>query len=648
MNAHRPEIIDSQGRQIRLGAVLGRGGEGAVYELEPDGDLVAKVYHSTLPPERADKIRIMASLRNDRISKLTAWPVDLLALADSRAPIGLLMPKVMGRKDIHRLYSPKSRRADFQQADWRFLIRAAANTARAFGVVHEAGCIIGDVNHGGVLVAQDATVRLIDCDSFQIVTRTRKFLCEVGVETFTPPELQGKPFKGLVRTDNHDNFGLAVLIFLMLFMGRHPFAGRYLGRGDMPIPTAIRECRFAYGTRRASVQMERPPGTPALSIVGDDIAFLLERAFAPEMIPGGRPSPLDWVESLGRLEKDLKQCSVSPSHWHRREQSCPWCPMEGATGVALFPFVTPVAGAGFNLEALWRQIESIQHPGPPPAIATPVVQPSQAARRVGAANHTRKIAASVVGGIMIAAAVLGGLPGIAPFVLFVGGIAAFFALLNLLDKSQDVRAFSAAENQAAASWRQMEQQWQSKVGPQTFDQKKHQLTDIRRQLGEVANLRLRKLDELKRNQRAIQLADFLDQFEIQQAKISGIGPGRTQTLESYGIETAADLTSAAIAKVPGFGPKMQANLMDWRQSLERKFRFNPNKAIDPRDIARVEQEILVGRQQLEQALRSGFAELKQVSAQILTTRQYLAPQVAAIYSSYLQAVADHKAAKAIR
>lgn len=46
----------------------------------------------------------------------------------------------------------------------------------------------------------------------------------------------------------------------MLFMGRHPFAGRYLGSGEMPIPRAIKECRFAYGARRTAVQMEKPPG----------------------------------------------------------------------------------------------------------------------------------------------------------------------------------------------------------------------------------------------------------------------------------------------------------------------------------------------------------------------------------------------------
>jgi DNA-binding helix-hairpin-helix protein with protein kinase domain len=38
-------------------------------------------------------------------------------------------------------------------------------------------------------------------------------------------------------------------------MGRHPFAGRYLGLGEMPIERAIAECRFAYSRDSAqSVQ----------------------------------------------------------------------------------------------------------------------------------------------------------------------------------------------------------------------------------------------------------------------------------------------------------------------------------------------------------------------------------------------------------
>src|SRR5262249_47326883 len=154
-----------------------------------------------------------------------------------------------------------------------------------------------------ILVGQDTTVRLIDCDSFQVISGNRRFLCEVGVETFTPPELQEKDFSRTIRTAHHDNFGLAVMVFLMLFMGRHPFAGRYLGQGEMPISRAIRECRFPYGAMHISVQMEPPPSTPLLSIVGDTVARLFERAFAREAIQQGRPDASTWVSALEAIQK---------------------------------------------------------------------------------------------------------------------------------------------------------------------------------------------------------------------------------------------------------------------------------------------------------------------------------------------------------
>jgi DNA-binding helix-hairpin-helix protein with protein kinase domain len=84
------------------------------------------------------------------------------------------------------------------------------------------------------------------------------------------------------------------------------------------------------------------------------------------------------------------------------------------------------------------------------------------------------------------------------------------------------------------------------------------------------------------------------------------GPGRKQTLQSYGIETAADLNSAAITWVPGFGAKMADKLLAWRGSLEKRFRFDPAKAIDPREIMGVEQEVLVERRRREERFRLAF------------------------------------------
>ena len=133
------------------------------------------------------------------------------------------------------------------------MVRAATNLARAFGQIHAASHVIGDVNHGNALIGKDGTAVLIDCDSIQVRDRSRTFACDVGTPLFTPPELQGKTFRGLHRTENHDRFGLAVLIFHLLFQGRHPFAGVYAD-GEMPLERAIAESRFAYGAHAADAR----------------------------------------------------------------------------------------------------------------------------------------------------------------------------------------------------------------------------------------------------------------------------------------------------------------------------------------------------------------------------------------------------------
>jgi DNA-binding helix-hairpin-helix protein with protein kinase domain len=62
---------------------------------------------------------------------------------------------------MHELYHPKSRKLQYPKADYRHLIHAALNVARAVGKVHETGCVIGDFNHSGVLISQDQVVALI-------------------------------------------------------------------------------------------------------------------------------------------------------------------------------------------------------------------------------------------------------------------------------------------------------------------------------------------------------------------------------------------------------------------------------------------------------------------------------------------------------
>ena len=89
------------------------------------------------------------------------------------SPAGFSCRELTGHKTIHTLYTPKSRKNDFPEADWKFLIRSATNVARAVAIVHEHGCVIGDINHGSILVSPKATVKLINCESFQVVAQGR-------------------------------------------------------------------------------------------------------------------------------------------------------------------------------------------------------------------------------------------------------------------------------------------------------------------------------------------------------------------------------------------------------------------------------------------------------------------------------------------
>ena len=193
------------------------------------------------------------------------------------------------------------------------LVRTAKNLAAAFYIIHKYGYVIGDVNEGNILVTKKACVRLIDCDSFQVQTRDTIYHCEVGVAQFTPPELQkSKDFK-MLRTRNHDNFGLAILIFLLLFMGRHPFSGVYKGTDDMPIERAIAEFRFAFGRSAALKAMSPPPNSVGLPMYPEKFpACLSRRSPNRASIPGGVQAQMTGGICLTHWKNGSKNAPPNP------------------------------------------------------------------------------------------------------------------------------------------------------------------------------------------------------------------------------------------------------------------------------------------------------------------------------------------------
>jgi DNA-binding helix-hairpin-helix protein with protein kinase domain len=100
------------------------------------------------------------------------------------------------------------------------------NLAKAVASINELGTVVGDLNESGALVSQQqGFVTLVDSDSMQYSSKGTIYRCTKGKAEYTPPELQSRSFDMVDRTINHDAFGLAVLLFEILFLGRHPFSG---------------------------------------------------------------------------------------------------------------------------------------------------------------------------------------------------------------------------------------------------------------------------------------------------------------------------------------------------------------------------------------------------------------------------------------
>ncbi|MBO9633492.1 MAG: protein kinase, partial [Chitinophagaceae bacterium] len=238
--------------------LLGQGGEGAVYELADHPEQVLKIYSDPLSPEKYNKLQLMVNRFSEQMQAYAAWPMDLVRDQKGK-PCGFVMKKLDQYMPLHMLFSPMDRKKIFPDKGYNFLVHVGRNIASAFHTLHSAGMVVGDVNEGNLLVNKQGMVAFIDCDSFQLSDGNTYYYCEVGVPRYTPPELlRLTSFDKVVRTTNTDAFSMAILIFQLLFLGRHPFAGVNNSQEDIGEEVAIQRQLFAYSIRNRQNQLSPP------------------------------------------------------------------------------------------------------------------------------------------------------------------------------------------------------------------------------------------------------------------------------------------------------------------------------------------------------------------------------------------------------
>lgn len=639
------QVYSGRGELLRLGRELGRGAEGEVYEVAERPDKAAKLYASRYLPnaKKQSKLKGMVGLAAQDLCAYAAWPQDTLHQNRGGPVIGFLMPKFANKAPVHVFYSPAHRKQEYPQLGWDFSLFAARNIAAAFSAVHGHGHVIGDVNQSNVLIGVDSKVSLLDCDSFQVKVGGEVHICEVGVPHFTPPELQReKSFSAVVRSSNSDNFGLAVLIFHMLFGGRHPYAGVPLreGVGDT-LEADIREFRYAYSLNAPVRGIKPPPHAIDIGLAPELVRQYFEIAFTEAGVTA-RPTAAQWVAALDSVRATLQTCVKSGRHvFPRHLLECPWCRLE-AVGIIYFGASSNYSrGAGNTVDVarLWSSIEAVPPPStlriPEPSV--PVVPKPLPPGVVGSGviNVLRGVVVAIAFGLLLA------MPK-AWFILLIGGYFSYSAVESIgkdernREMKNRVDALSGAKRLAA----EIESRLRREGDSSRFLQVKSDLSRLRAEFDGLSAKERESIESLKSTAKERQLNKYLMKFYIDSSSIDQIGPSRKAALRSFGIETAADISYQKVRAVQGFGEARTRTMMEWRASCERRFVYNPQLAVTEDDIREVKAAVAARRGAIESRLSNGAAELQRLAQQVASARAKLMPQMQAAVNDMAQAQAD--------
>ncbi|MFN5944515.1 MAG: protein kinase domain-containing protein [Phycisphaerae bacterium] len=558
------------GLRIRLGKKLGEGGQAVVFEVAEHSNLAAKVF-SDRKIETESKLRAALRVRSPALESVAAWPIDLI-FDETGKCAGYVMPKVAGAREVDLLAHPAERRIAFPESDYGFLLHVSLNLARSVAQLHSNGCVIGDLNARNVLLSSDGVVRWIDTDSFQYEINGELFACPVGSELFTPPELQGTRRGSSRLTTNHDVFGLAVLCFQLLMLGRHPYAGVPRDGRARQIPEAIVEGAYAYAP--AGV-LSPPPESLDINLLGG-----LSAMFARAFLGTQRPTADEWCSVLEGEQRRARRCAANPRHLVLGDSTrCALCALRAD------PFVSTrrsTAGGVFE-HASTAQLMGLLDGLERPCRLADFGQSQSVEKLARRVPYAWPSSSGKVWGIALGLAGAG-IAALCPldtdmrlFSLAMGVVlgGACFGIASVRDSmtarrftplrdraNSSVIAYEASEREALA----VEQACMDQLGPRwaAIDERKRKLTEMNAALANISA-------NAMHTWRTAKLQEYLQSQMIRTAGIPGIGPARVATLASFGVETAADVSMATVRRVPGFGQELTRRVLDWKSSCERAF-----------------------------------------------------------------------------
>lgn len=321
---------------VELGGMVGRGGEGRVYEARVnDGSqspYLAKLYKKTvmtdpsLARQTMEKVEFIVSEgfsnksmgSQKKLGRSVKFP--LMVLSDEAGNfVGYLMKQGRG-VTLSELIADGAVQSEFERKYPRLtkidLITICLNFLEVVSALHRRNIIVGDLNAKNILVDVDTNfVTLLDADSFQYGDR---YPCHVGVREYSSPEFYIDHSTGL-RTVQNELFVIARILFETLMLVDNPYNSR-CSSGDSVVDMLKGTFRYTHGflegSRREGRQNNSEAPSEDLTIRWGHLSRELKDAFGNTFHcegaywnPSKRLAISRWIKMLeayrGRIEESL-------------------------------------------------------------------------------------------------------------------------------------------------------------------------------------------------------------------------------------------------------------------------------------------------------------------------------------------------------
>jgi hypothetical protein len=213
-------------------------------------------------------------------------------------------------------------------ATYRIRVLVALHIASALAALHERRHYMIDLKPLNLTVHRfSGAVGVMDCDGMSILGPDgRRYPAGLITPGFVSPENIGRRAQDIAADDRQDAFSLAIMIFLLLNRGRHPFS-RIHRSPHIILPGAANDVvKGGYYPYGLSPHSQVGPAAGSIhEFLPHAVREMFDRAFRGRI--DARPPAREWVDQLQHALSSFKTCRLNASHGTLTDE-CGFCAVE--------------------------------------------------------------------------------------------------------------------------------------------------------------------------------------------------------------------------------------------------------------------------------------------------------------------------------